>query len=210
MKADRLVLGAFETNCYILGESADATDSLIIDTGLDPREPARFLLERQLNAVALVLTHGHADHIAGVAELRKNFPNIKVCIHRFDAEMLTGDQDNLSMLAGGTFRADPADCIIAEGDVIEHAAIRLEVIHTPGHTPGGICLYCGQEGIVFVGDTLFAGSVGRTDFPAGSMKQLLKSIKEKLLVLPDETIVYPGHGPPTTIAEEKTHNPFVS
>ncbi|HUT28336.1 MAG TPA: MBL fold metallo-hydrolase [Sedimentisphaerales bacterium] len=210
MQVDNLVLGAFETNCYVLRHDPAATQCLVIDTGLEARPLVDFLQADGLDPAALVLTHGHADHIAGVADLRKNFPDMKVCIHRLDAPMLTGEQDNLSVLAGGTFRADPADFLIAEGDVIEHAAIRLEVIHTPGHTPGGICLYCRQDGIIFVGDTLFAGSVGRADFPGGSMRQLLKSINERILVLPGQTIVYPGHGPPTTISEEKTRNPFLS
>jgi glyoxylase-like metal-dependent hydrolase (beta-lactamase superfamily II) len=209
MQVDQLVMGAFETNCYVLRESSGATDCVIVDAGLDAGGLVGFLQQRKLNAVALVLTHGHADHIAGVVELCKNFGSLKVYIHQLDAEMLTGEQDNLSVLAGGTFRAEPADFLVAENDRIEQAGISLKVLHTPGHTRGGISLYCGNEGVVFAGDTLFAGSVGRTDFPGGSMRQLIESIRERLLVLPDETIVYPGHGPATTIAQEKAYNPFV-
>jgi glyoxylase-like metal-dependent hydrolase (beta-lactamase superfamily II) len=209
MQVDQLVMGAFETNCYVLREGSGATDCVIVDAGLDGAGLVGFLQERKLNSVALVLTHGHADHIAGVVELRKSFAGLKVYIHQLDAEMLTGEQDNLSALAGGTFRADPADFLVVESDRIEQAEISLEVLHTPGHTRGGISLYCRDEGVVFAGDTLFAGSVGRTDFPGGSMRQLIESIREKLLVLPDETIVYPGHGPATTIAQEKAYNPFV-
>jgi glyoxylase-like metal-dependent hydrolase (beta-lactamase superfamily II) len=210
MQVDQLVLGAFETNCYALRESGNATDCVIVDAGLDAGGLVGFLQQRKLNAVALVLTHGHADHIAGVVELRENFASLKVYIHQLDAGMLTGEQDNLSALAGGTFRADPADFLVVESDRIEQAEISLEVLHTPGHTRGGISLYCKDEGVVFAGDTLFAGSVGRTDFPGGNMRQLIESIRERLLVLPDETIVYPGHGPATTIAQEKAYNPFVS
>jgi hydroxyacylglutathione hydrolase len=209
MQVDNLVLGAFETNCYVLRHDPGVSQCLVIDTGLEAGPLVDFLQTHELDPAALILTHGHADHIAGVVELRKNFPIVKVYIHRLDSDMLTGEQDNLSMLAGGVFRAEPADSLLQEGDVIEQADIKLEVLHTPGHTPGGICLYCRQQGIVFVGDTLFAGSVGRTDFPAGSMTQLIKSIKEKLFALPDETVVYPGHGPTTTIAREKAYNPFV-
>jgi glyoxylase-like metal-dependent hydrolase (beta-lactamase superfamily II) len=209
MQVDQLIMGAFETNCYALRESDGATDCVIVDAGLDGAGLVGFLQERKLNAVALVLTHGHADHIAGVVELRKSFANLKVYIHQLDAEMLTGEQDNLSALAGGTFRADPADFLVVESDRIEQAEISLEVLHTPGHTRGGISLYCRDEGVVFAGDTLFAGSVGRTDFPGGNMRQLITNIREKLLVLPDETVVYPGHGPATTIAQEKAYNPFV-
>ena len=112
-------------------------------------------------------------------------------------------------MAGMSFSTNPADLFLEEADVIEQAGIKLEVFHTPGHTPGGVCLYSKDEGIVFVGDTLFADSDGRTDFLGGSMSQLIKSIKEKLCVLPDETVVYPGHGPITTIAQEKAHNQYL-
>ena len=210
MQVDQLVLGAFETNCYVLRESGGATACVIVDAGLDAGGLVGFLQQRKLNAVALVLTHGHADHIAGVVELRKNFVSLKVYIHQLDAEMLTGEQDNLSILAGGTFRAEPADFLVVESYKIEQAGMSLEVLHTPGHTRGGISLYCRDEGVVFAGDTLFAGSVGRTDFPGGDMRQLIENIREKLLVLPDQTIVYAGHGPATTIAQEKAYNPFVS
>ncbi len=208
MKIDRLILGAYETNCYILRESATAKDCLIVDAGLEADRLINFLKEHKLNPVAVVLTHGHIDHIAGVAALRAEFADIKVYIHKVDAKMLTEAEHNLSALAGVPFSADPADLFIEAGDVIEQVSIKLQVLHTPGHTPGGICLYSKDEGIVFTDDTLFADSIGRTDFPNGSMSQLLNSIKEKLFTLPDETKVYPGHGPITTIAHDKAHNQF--
>jgi len=209
MKIDRFILGPFETNCYVLRETEAAGDCLILDVGLEPAELVNFLQQHKLNAVAVILTHGHIDHIAGVTALRQNFPEIKVYIHKLDAEMLTGAPTNLSALAGQTFSTEPADIFIAEADNIDKAGIRLEVLHTPGHTPGGISLYSKDDRLVFVGDTLFAGSVGRTDFPGASFTQLKKSIKEKLLTLPDETLCLPGHGPQTTIAQEKAHNPFL-
>jgi hydroxyacylglutathione hydrolase len=209
MQVDNLVLGAFETNCYVLRHEPGVSQCLVIDTGLDSSPLIDFLQTNGLAPAALILTHGHADHIAGVVELHANFPNMAVCIHRLDAKMLTGEQDNLSMLAGALYKAEPADTLLEQGDVVDKAGIRLEALHTPGHTPGGICLYAADDGIVFAGDTLFDGSVGRTDFPGGSMTQLLRSIKEKLFVLPDETVVYPGHGPTTTIGREKAYNPFV-
>ena len=209
MKIDCLILGAYQTNCYILRENEAAKDCLIVDAGLEADEMIDVLRAHKLNPVAVVLTHGHADHITGLAALRGNFPGIKVYIHKLDAQMLTGAEGNLSELAGELFSTDPADFLIEEGDVIKQAGIRLEVLHTPGHTPGGVSLYSKDERIVFSGDALFAESVGRTDFPGGSMTQLIKSIKEKLFTLPDETIVYPGHGPVTTIAEEKAHNPYL-
>ncbi|MDD5326476.1 MAG: MBL fold metallo-hydrolase [Phycisphaerae bacterium] len=210
MKIDRLILGAYETNCYVLRKSEAVKDCFIIDTGLDARELVDFLETHKLNPAAVVLTHGHVDHIVGLAELQDRFPDIKVYIHKLDAGMLTGEKNNLSAMTGMPFISKPADFSLEQGDVIEQADIKLDVIHTPGHTLGGICLYSKTDGIVFVGDTLFANSVGRTDMPGGNSTQLLKSIKQKLCTLPDETICYPGHGPATTIKQEKANNPFLS
>ena len=209
MKIDRLVLGAYETNCYILRDSEAAKDCLIIDAGLEAGELIDFLRHHKLNPVAVVLTHGHIDHTAGVAVLHKNYPDIKVYIHKLDAKMLIEPESNLSVLMGGLFGTKAADFSLEEGAVIEQAGIKLEVLHTPGHTPGGICLYSKDERIIFTDDTLFADSVGRTDLPGGSMVQLIKSIREKLFTLPGETIIYPGHGPTTTIAQEKAHNQYL-
>jgi len=217
MKVDRLILGAYQTNCYVLRKSETAKtcsersrrDCLIVDAGLGPGQLIGFLKEHKLNPVAVVLTHGHIDHIAAVSALRKHYPDIKVYIHKLDAEMLTEPLHNLSALAGRLFRIKPADLLVEDKSIIEEADVRLRVLHTPGHTPGGICLYLKDEGIVFTNDTLFADSVGRTDFPGGGMDELIKNIREKLLTLPDETKVYPGHGPETTIAKERKHNPFL-
>jgi len=208
MKIDHLILGAYETNCYVLRSSQAAEDCLVIDPGLDAEPLIEFLQEHRLNPVAVVLTHGHIDHIAGVAAIREQFPGVKVFIHELDAEMLTKPLTNLSAMTGVAFRTDPQDAALQDGAVIEQAGMKLLVLHTPGHTPGGICLYSQDDGVAFVGDTLFADSVGRTDFPGGSMSQLLNGVKEKLFTLPGETKVYPGHGPATTIAHEKAHNPF--
>jgi hydroxyacylglutathione hydrolase len=218
VKIDRLILGAYQTNCYILRAGETAKDCLIIDTGLEAGELVDFLQRHELNPVAVVLTHGHADHITGVALLRENYTDIKVYIHKSDAKMLTEMDNNMLVFVRHPFRNSPADFLIEEPSVINEADIKLKVLHTPGHTPGGISLYSPRhlqkgrgsrdEGIVFVGDTLFADSVGRVDL-GGNMTQLIKSIKEKLCTLPDETIVYPGHGPITTIAREKASNPYL-
>ena len=208
MKIDCLSLGAYETNCYVLRSGEAAKDCLIVDAGLGAGKLIKFLQEHELNPVAVVLTHGHIDHIAGVAALRTELPDIKVYIHKLDAKMLTEPHSNLSAMTGGAFSIEPADFSLEEHSLIEQDGVKLSVLHTPGHTPGGICLYSEDEAIVFMDDALFADSIGRTDFPNGSMEQLLKSIREKLFTLPDETKVYPGHGPITTIAHEKAHNPF--
>lgn len=208
MKIDYLILGGYQTNCYVLRNDDSAKDCLIIDPGLEAGELIEFLDEQKLIPVAVVLTHGHIDHIAGVAALRSRFPETKVYIHNLDAEMLTEPNINLSAMSGLAFVTDPEDMSLKERDVIDLAGVKLLVLHTPGHTPGGISLYSKEASIVFVGDTLFADSIGRTDFPGGSMSQLLNSVREKLFTLPEETQVYPGHGPATTIGAEKAHNPF--
>ena len=209
MQIERLVLGEYQTNCYVLRESDAVRDCLIIDAAPGADQLIGFLAEHKLNPVAVVLTHGHIDHIAAVAALRQNYPGIKVYIHKLDAEMLTGSENNLSIMTGAPFSTAPADSLLEDKSIIEQAGIRLQVLHTPGHTPGGICLYCQDEAIVFTNDTLFAESIGRTDFPGGNMYELIKSVRQKLLTLPDETKVYPGHGPVSTIIREKTRNPFL-
>ena len=210
MIINHFVLGSYETNSYILRESESSRDCLIVDTGLESRGLIDFIAEHKLNPAALVLTHGHADHISGLVDLRENFPEIKVYIHKLDADMLRKPMANLSILAGALLKVGPADVLVDEPFRIEHAGIKLEVIHTPGHTAGGMCLYAREDSILFSGDTLFAESVGRSDFPGGSATQLTESIRQKLFSLADETVVYPGHGPKTTMDMEKKHNPFLS
>lgn len=209
MIIDTLVIGDIQTNCYCLRADEDSHDCVLIDTGLDETELIDIFEKKQIRPLALVLTHGHIDHIAGVNSLREKFPDMKVYIHKLDAESLPDPMSNLSFMSGGAFKAGAADYLVQEGDIIEQAGIRLHVLHTPGHTQGGISLYLPEEGVVFSGDALFADSVGRTDFPGGSMHQLIEGIKEKLMILPEETKVFPGHGPSTTIAHEKNYNQYL-
>lgn len=209
MKIDRLILGDFQTNCYVVRAEESASDCLVVDAGMDAEELIGFLGKNQLNPIATILTHGHVDHIVGTAALRHHFPQTRIYIHRLDAPMLTNPRANLSALTGTTFAGEPADVLLEDGAVVEQAGMTLKVLHTPGHTPGGISLYAEQEGVVFVGDTLFADSVGRTDFPGGDMDQLIESIRTRLFSLPDATAVYPGHGMRTTIGREKRNNPYV-
>jgi len=209
MEITTLVLASYETNCYVLRPSTDSADCLVIDTGLEAEELVDFLKSGNLKPAALILTHGHVDHIMGAGPLRALWPDMQLIIHRHDLKMLTCPQKNLAALAGIDFASHTADVIIDAEGPVEFAKITFEVIHTPGHTPGGISLYCKSEKCVFTGDALFAGSVGRSDLPGGDPEQLIGSIKSKLLVLPDETVVYPGHGPGTTIGREKALNPFL-
>jgi glyoxylase-like metal-dependent hydrolase (beta-lactamase superfamily II) len=210
MKIDRLVLGDYQTNCYVVRKDESTTDCIVVDTGLDGRDLVAFLARHQLEPVAVVLTHGHADHIVGLTDLRRDFPQFKVYIHTLDADLLADPEANLSAFSGMAFTTTPADVLLADGDVVEEAGVTLKVLHAPGHTPGGICLYAEAEGVLFAGDTLFADGVGRTDFPGGSAAQLIESIRTRLLSLPDETAVYPGHAMRTTIGRERVHNPFLT
>lgn len=204
------VLGDFQANCYCVQADAKAKDCILIDPGQHPFPMIQHLQHKHLNPAAIILTHGHIDHIGGVELVREQWPDTQVYIHTADAAMLTDPDENLSMVAGTVFQARPAEKILAGETRIEIAGLQFEVLHTPGHTPGGVCLYNAPEGILFSGDTLFAGSVGRSDFPGGDAEQLIQGIKTKLLILPDTTRVYPGHGPATTVRNEKRHNPFLS
>jgi hydroxyacylglutathione hydrolase len=209
MKINCLVLGAYQTNSYVLRSGSNSRDCIIIDTGLQSEALLSFLKEHELNPLALILTHGHPDHTTGVSALRQDFPQIQVYIHELDSKLMTSPPSLLIAMAGIRIRpAAPADVVIEGPTTLEIGGIVLEVLHTPGHTPGSICLHSKEDGVVFVGDTLFEGSVGRTDL-GGDMTQLINSIKQKLLTLPDETIVCPGHGPQTTIARERAYNPFL-
>ena len=210
MNIHDIVLGEMQTNGYVLTCDEGKGKCVIIDSGLENSELISYLKERDLTPEAIILTHGHADHIVGVRDLRKEFPDIKVVIHKNDAEMLTNPTMNLSALIGINFKTEPGDTILDSEQKISFAGIEFEVLETPGHTPGGISLYCRDDNVLFSGDALFSGSVGRSDFPGGNHSQLIKSIKEKLLVLPGTTKVYPGHGFMTTISLEKDRNPFLS
>jgi len=209
MKVQTLILGDFETNSHILTAGDAAKDCLIIDTGLAPEPLIDYLKSNNLAPQAVILTHGHADHIMGVNVLRENWGDIKVAIHKADAEMLTRPARNMSLLAGSAFKTEPADILIEEEGPIEFAALKFDILHTPGHSLGGICLYSKEHGVAFVGDTLFASSIGRTDLHGGDYNTLIASIKQKLLILPPETRVFTGHGPETTIEVEMRTNQYL-
>jgi glyoxylase-like metal-dependent hydrolase (beta-lactamase superfamily II) len=210
MPVVRLVVGPLESNTYLVSEG-EAADCLVVDAGGEAERVADEIASRGLRPRVLFLTHGHVDHSAAARELKERFPEMGVAILRQERDLLFRPSHNLSLFLGGAIEPPEPDSLLDEGDEVEAGGLRMRVIHVPGHTPGGACL-CGKvdgQGVLFAGDALFAGSIGRVDFPGGDERTLLSAIREKLLSLPDETVVWPGHGPGTTIGEERRSNPFL-
>lgn len=205
MKILCIVAGPIGVNCYIVKDEA-TNEGIIIDPGGNAGEIIKAVSDEKMTVKYVVNTHGHSDHIGANTEVCQAL-NAKLLIHKADKDMLTDSKKNLSYFMGLNIISKMADEFVAHGDVIEFGTIKLKVIHTPGHSEGGICLY--GENVLFSGDTLFADSIGRCDFPGGSEIVLIRSIKEKLMVLPDDTKVLPGHGPATDIAWERNHNPYL-
>ncbi len=204
-----LVSMPFEENTYVVWREGNRR-ALVVDPGLEPDLTARFLDRNDLDVAAILNTHGHADHIGGNAALKQAFPKAPIITGASEADMLTDPNLNLSAPFGMPIVSPPADQLVHEGDVLDIADIRLEVLEIPGHSPGHVVFVCrGEPCRVFGGDVLFRGSVGRTDFPGGSADLLFQGIRSKLFLLPGNTVVYPGHGPVTTIDQEKHTNPFV-
>jgi hydroxyacylglutathione hydrolase len=203
---DILELGPFFVNCYIVGDP-ESKKGFIIDPGWDDEMIIAHVDQHGFAIENIVITHGHADHIAALNQVRQHL-NAPVLIGEKDAPMLVNPSINLSASLGEQLRAGRADKMLHEGDIVSAGRYQFKVLETPGHTIGSISLY--GHGVVFTGDALFLGSIGRTDFLGSSHEMLLESIHKKLLVLPEETIVYAGHGPDTTIGQERDYNPFLS
>jgi glyoxylase-like metal-dependent hydrolase (beta-lactamase superfamily II) len=199
----KFIIGQLENNCFIIGDEK-SKECLIIDPGDEPDRILDFIRKNHFEIKYIICTHGHFDHIGAVSEIKKETGG-SVVIHREDLELYMRTKDQAALWG---FELDPQpapDAFVSEGDTIAIGDLKFEVLYTPGHSPGGICLY--GEGILITGDTLFAGSVGRTDFPGGDLQALKKSFK-RLMSLPDDVRVLPGHGPESTIGKEKTNNFF--
>ena len=202
----RYTLGPFEQNAYlVVGPSGRLT--AVVDPGFESEALLDAVERRGLEVVLILNTHGHLDHAAGNRSLKER-TGAPLAIHPLDAPYLGRLRDQAAFFGLEAQDSPPPDLELCEGRAVPFDGGAFEVVHTPGHTPGGVCLRLG--GRMWVGDTIFQGSVGRTDLPGGSWPDLLRSIRDKLFVLPGETVCYPGHGPETTLAEERRNNPFVS
>ena len=205
MKVLQLEVGSLGTNCYI-AFCEKTKKAVVIDPGGDAARILALVNREGLAVEAIINTHGHADHVLANVKVQEG-TGAPIWIHSADADMLGSGSRNLSAYMGASTACGAADRLLADGEVLTIGDFTLKVLHTPGHTPGGISLL--SDKVVFVGDTLFAESIGRTDFPGGSYSQLIQSIKTKLMVLDDDVKAFSGHGPATTIGWERRQNPFI-
>jgi len=206
MIIETIAVSPFETNCFLVAQDVGQS-CVIIDPGDEDEKIIEYIDKNKLTPSAILLTHGHGDHIGAVEPMRKKY-NIPVYVGKGDEPLLASPSANMSAIFGHSIECSPAEHIVSDSDVIKIKDLEFVVFATPGHSPGGVCYYIGNR--LFCGDTLFCGSVGRTDLPGGSHSQLIGSIQKSILSLPDDTICYPGHGPATTVGEERRDNPFLT
>lgn len=207
MKVKKYLTGLLGTNCY-LAVNEKTKKAVIVDPAACPENMVDDIRREGIEVEAILLTHGHFDHIMGLDGFLQLF-QVPVFIHEDDKELLVNPRLSLSAGYGANYTFQGPVTTVRDSQVLDLIGYQFKVIHTPGHTQGGSCYYAESENVLFSGDTLFCTSVGRADFETSSYSSLIRSIKEKLLILPDETIVYPGHMEDTSIGFEKTHNPYV-
>jgi glyoxylase-like metal-dependent hydrolase (beta-lactamase superfamily II) len=208
VKVEKFQLGMVRTNCYLLYND-ETKEAIIVDPADNGAYIKNKIEEKGLKVQAVLLTHGHFDHIMAAEFLRNTF-HVPIIAHDAEKEILEDASKNLSGAMGGEAFVLKADKFIKDGEILELVGTKVKAIHTPGHTSGGVCFYFEEEGILLSGDTLFQSSVGRTDFPTGSMSTLIHSIKDKLSILGDDVVVYPGHEGETSIGRERKFNPYLS
>ena len=207
MKNEIIVVGSYEVNCSLYFDES-TKEGVIIDPGADPELIIERIDSLGFSPKAVLLTHGHSDHIGGVRDILQTY-DIPLYAGEHEKELLASSTANLSAYLGLDITTPPADFWLTDEEVISVGPVQFRVFHTPGHSPGGLCLLDESENLLFCGDTLFYGSIGRTDFPGCSHEVLINSIKTKLLPLPDSIICVPGHGPTTTIGGERANNPYL-
>ena len=206
MQIIRVPVGAFITNCYI-AEGQEPGRGFLVDPADNPKKLISILEEKQICPEAILLTHGHFDHIMAVKEVKEKY-QIPVYACRQEEAMLAEPTVNMTAVYGRSCSIKP-DVLLDDGQIFEAAGFSIQMFHTPGHTKGSCCYYIKDEGVLFSGDTLFCGSVGRTDFPGGSSAEIVRSLHKLVDTLPEDTEVFPGHDTSTTIGYEKRYNPFV-
>jgi hydroxyacylglutathione hydrolase len=207
MELKTVVVGPFEVNCYLYWDGA-SKDAVILDPGGDENLILETVASSGAIPRAILLTHGHGDHIAAVGAVKERL-QVPLYVGQLDQDLLVNPSDFVSTFYGKPVHSPPADFLVTDEQLLTFGTIALRVLATPGHTPGGVCYLDEREGALFCGDTLFHGSVGRTDLPGGSYDQLVESIRTKILTLPDEIVCLPGHGPKTTVGAERNNNPFL-
>lgn len=207
LNCDFRVVGAVQTNCYFVWDE-ETRECVVVDPGDEAQELQRYIREKELTVKAILLTHGHFDHIMAASALRKAY-SVPIYAAAAEQEVLSDAGKNLSVQLGGAVTLE-AEHWLQDDDSITLLGREVRCILTPGHTCGGMCYYFPKEGVLFSGDTLFQESVGRTDFPTGSMSTLIRSVREKLFVLPKAVRVYPGHGMMTSIENEAMYNPYAA
>lgn len=206
MILERIPAGIYAVNCFIL-TCEDTKKACVIDPGGDAEKILNYIEKNDLDLDFILLTHAHGDHIGGVPKIKEK-KDVPVFVHKDDGYMLSDGNKNLSNLMSGPNVEIVADRLLTDGESIELGNLKLQIIHTPGHTRGSICIKV--DDILFTGDTLFANSIGRTDLEGGSFEQIIDSINRKLLIMDDKVKVLPGHGPMTTIGIERVNNPFIN